>query len=329
MNSPGVLTIGEAMVVFFTDGTPIGEASSVFRTGLAGAESNVAANLANLGLQTEWFGRLGNDPFGAQLIGRLEALGVRTDRVIRSDTENTGIYFKDRVDDQSQVYYYRKHSAASLMVPEDLDHLALESRDIVHVSGITLAISQSARATVQALAKLIKGHKAKLSFDVNYRSKLWPREEAAPQILELANQADIVFTGRDEAELLWGTAQPDEIRELIHLPETLVVKDADIGATVYSAGQAIFTPSLAVDVVEPVGAGDAFAAGYLAATLQGLGAKKALLAGHVLAAITLRSYSDLAELPSFEQLQKFIEDHEENWPPNTLPVPKSQGSRKG
>jgi 2-dehydro-3-deoxygluconokinase len=131
-----------------------------------------------------------------------------------------------------------------------------------------------------------------VSFDVNYRPALWSVAEAAPRLHRLAQRADVVFVGLDEAETLWGTQTPDEVRAILHAPGRLVIKDSDVGATEYSTEGEQFVPALKVDVIEAVGAGDAFAAGYLAADLDGREAFDRLTAGHQRAALVLRSMSD-------------------------------------
>jgi 2-dehydro-3-deoxygluconokinase len=135
---------------------------------------------------------------------------------------------------------------------------------------------------------------ATVSFDVNDRRALWSQEQAATTLARLADAADIAFVGRDEAERLWGTPTADDVRR--HLPNCalLIVKDGDVGATAYRGDEAsVFVPAPRVDVVEPVGAGDAFASGFLAATLDGADLASSLSAGHAAAARVLMTRGDL------------------------------------
>ena len=134
-----------------------------------------------------------------------------------------------------------------------------------------------------------------MSFDVNHRAALWSAEAAAPALAALARRADLVFTGRDEAAALWGAELDDDIRALLPDVPELVVKDGDVGATAYLADRRVFEPALVVDVIEAVGAGDAFAGGYLAARLSGKDAGERLRAGHRRAALTLRTTGDFVE----------------------------------
>jgi 2-dehydro-3-deoxygluconokinase len=148
-----------------------------------------------------------------------------------------------------------------------------------------------------------------VSFDVNHRPALWrqrPSDTAATSLLALARAADIVFVGRDEAEALWGTRKPDEIRDLIGAGPgpgpLLVVKDAGHGATSYAADGTVFAPTPESEVLERVGAGDAFAAGYLAGLLEDRDAAGRLRLGHLVAAATLRTREDTPTVPPRPEL---------------------------
>jgi len=134
---------------------------------------------------------------------------------------------------------------------------------------------------------------AVLSFDVNHRAALWPASVAGPVLRELANRSDIVFVGLDEAQTLWGCEDPESVRALIPAPAHLVVKDGDVGATEFSTADAVFVPAIPTEVVEAVGAGDAFAAGWLAGLLAGDGAVERLRGGHRRAHLVLQSTDDV------------------------------------
>ena len=172
----------------------------------------------------------------------------------------------------------------------------------VHVSGITAALSAScADLLAYGLAERPVGG-AVMSFDVNYRPALWPPERAAPVLAELANQADLVFVGLDEAGVLWGCGSADDVRSVLAGPAALVVKDGAVGATAFGTGGVTFVPAPAVDVVEPVGAGDAFAAGYLFGTLRGMDVRARLAVGHKLAAASLTTADDVGAAPNVDVL---------------------------
>ncbi|MFJ6280594.1 sugar kinase [Arthrobacter subterraneus] len=290
---PEVLCLGETMVLVTPErAEPLVQAES-FRLGIGGAESTVALYLAELGHPTSWISQVGNDPLGDRLIRILDRYGVDTSRVRVAPHAPTGVYFKDPSDDgTTTVYYYRSGSAASQMSENILDGISFESVRAVHVSGITAGLSASCRSLLWTVFRRARDAGVKVSFDVNYRPGVWSGSEAAPVLLNLAREADVVFVGRDEAEKLWGTASPETIAAYIQAPGLLIVKDGDVGATEFTTGTKTFVPAHAVDVVEAVGAGDAFAAGYLSVLLRGGAPDDRLRKGHDLAARALSSVSD-------------------------------------
>jgi 2-dehydro-3-deoxygluconokinase len=292
--TPELLAVGETMsMVAPLDGSRLVDARE-FRVDAGGAESNVAAHVAALGHRAAWFSRLGADALGDRILRQLAALGVDVSSVERDASHPTGLYVKDP---GHGVRYYRAGSAAAHLDISDAETVSLDGVRILHVSGITAAISDTASAFLDAL--ISRAHEAgvTVSFDVNHRAALWPLELAAARLRELAARADLVLVGRDEAETLWGTATADDIRALLAEPAELVVKDGDVGATLYDADGAHFVPALRVEVLEAVGAGDAFAGGYLAARLDGADADTRLRAGHARAALVLQTTSDTIEEP--------------------------------
>lgn len=259
-----------------------------------GAESNVASHAAHLGVSSAWVSVLGEDVLGYRIRRSIEHHGVDVRWVTSDSKAPTGVYFKDP---GHGVLYYRRGSAASQMDPATVASVPLESAAIVHLSGITPALSESCANLVEAVYERVAASGAALSFDVNYRPSLWPTDSAAPTLRILANRADIVFVGLDEAEALWGCGTPDDVRAM--LPDTvrLIVKDGDVGATEFSDGTRVFEPAIPTEVIEAVGAGDAFAAGYLSAALEGSTTRDRLRAGHERARLVLLSTSDFVADP--------------------------------
>ncbi|WP_010204429.1 sugar kinase [Salinibacterium sp. PAMC 21357] len=290
---PEIITIGETMVLITpTVAEPL-ETAELFRLETGGAESNVAVHLSALGHHAAWASRLGTDAFGRRVERQLRERGVDTSLVKFSEDAPTGFYFKDP---GNGVIYYRAGSAASAMTPDDLADVPFEQATITHISGITPSLSTTCNALIEAVLDRAENSKTTVSFDVNYRAALWPVAEAAPILLALAQRANIVLVGLDEAEVLWGTTTPDEVRALLGSPEFLVIKDGDVGATEFTAEGHVFVPAHKVNVVEAVGAGDAFAAGYLSGYLTGRTAEQRLSLGHDRAALVLTSTTDLPTL---------------------------------
>lgn len=280
---------------------------------VGGAESNVACGLAHFGHHVQWLSCVGDDPFGQGIMDFLESRGVGTVQVRHDSSRQTGVYFKDSADRRTTVYYYRSGSAASAMSRTSFNSRSLDGVRLLHLSGITPALSSSCDDLMQSLLVERRHGAMTISFDVNYRPGLWSVVEAAPRLRELASAADVVVVGRDEADTLWGTRTPEGVRSLLpHVPQ-LVVKDGDVGATCFSEQGTYFQPALQVRVVEPVGAGDAFAAGFLSGMLRGMPADRCLRNGHVLAALTLQHVSDLPSLPEAERIESWSRLEDAEW----------------
>jgi len=286
-----VLAIGETMVVVHPARAEPLESATEFRLGVGGAESNVAAHLAATGIRSAWASAVGDDPLGRRVLAALARSGVDTSLVRVDGERSTGVYFKDP---GAGVHYYRAGSAAAGLDASFAAGLPLGVVPWVHLSGITAFLSPGGAALLDAVFDARRAAGLPVSFDVNHRPALRSAAAAAGKLRELASRADLVFVGRDEAERLWGTPTARDIRDL--LPGArLVVKDGDVGAHLFDRGREWFVPSREVEVVEPVGAGDAFAAGFLAATLAGAPPEGALDAGHEQAARILGSMSDAGD----------------------------------
>lgn len=291
-SAPAIVCVGESMALVTPTGAGLAEAETATLTH-AGAEANVAVGVALAGHRAAWASRLGRDPLGARLATELERRGVEL-WVEEDDTAPTGVMFKDPGVESSAVYYYRRGSAASRMEPGFLGAAQLDGVRIVHTTGITPALSKTCLAMVERLYDDARAAGAVVSFDVNDRRALWSPEEAARTLARLADAADIAFVGRDEAERIWGTATPAQIRAFLPNCALLVVKDGDVGATAFDGdAEPVFVPAPVVEVVEPVGAGDAFASGFLAATLEGADLAARLSAGHAAAERVLTIAADL------------------------------------
>lgn len=290
--APDVVCLGESMVLVAPPAsTPLRSATEA-QLRVAGAESNTAQYLADLGHRVSWVSRLGDDPLGERVVSEVAASGVDTRAVVRDPAAPTAVYFKDPGPEGTRVHYYRAGSAASRMSAADLDAVAFRDVRVGYTSGVTVALSDSCAEAVSALFARTQRAGGLRVFDVNYRRALWSSNEAARVLREVARQADVVLVGLDEAAALWGTAAPEDVRELIGATGQLVVKDGEVGATLFDGPDRWFQPAAEVEVVEPVGAGDAFAAGYLSALLHGAEPDERLRLGHRTAELALGSVAD-------------------------------------
>lgn len=281
------------------------EQTEVLQVGLGGAESNVAMGLAAMGIETHWIGRVGEDGFGSRILSELRAHSVGTTGVQRDPVRHTGLYIKvpgqaGQAGPSSSMLYYRQDSAASAMGPDlltdDVVANLLSGARLIHLSGITPALSPACLALCRTLLSQPRNGRI-ISFDVNWRPALWHGKDHGV-LRELANLADIVLVGSDEAEQAFGTGNEHALRALIPDPEVLVIKnEAFTAVALERTGAREEVPSLAVEVLEPVGAGDSFAAGYLSGMLLGFGVKESLRRGHISAACTLTVSGDRGPLP--------------------------------
>ncbi|MET8539426.1 sugar kinase [Kitasatospora sp. NPDC004799] len=307
---PTAVCVGESMAVLLPDRPGPLESVESFRLSVGGAESNVAGALAAHGVPTAWISRVGDDGFGRRLLTEVAARGVDVSAVAVDPHRPTGVYLKevggttgDRHDlgpGRSRLHYHRRGSAAAALSPDLLADPAaaalLAGARLLHLSGITAALSDGCLALLRAL--LADRRPGRLvSFDLNWRPSLW-RDRDPAVLPPLLDAADLLLLGADEAEAAFGTGDPAALRRRFPAPATVVVKDAARQVTALERdGTAVTEPALAVEVVEATGAGDAFAAGYLAGTVRGLDQRRRLRLGHLSAACALTAHGDQAELP--------------------------------
>lgn len=316
-----VVALGESMVTFLP--TRPGRLADVpsFDRSIGGAESNVACALAAAGHTARWVSRVGADAFGDHLVREIGSYGVDVTSVGRDPGRPTGVYFRtagDRATDAHEVAYYRAGSAASAMSTRTVDLTAVRAGRVLHLSGITAALSDDCLRLLRDLtAPRPDHHRPLVSFDVNHRPGLWRDTQGPHVLLELARGADIVFVGEDEAREVWGvTGGPTAIRALLPEPRTLVVKQGAHGATLFerAPGDTVtFAPAPTVHVAAAVGAGDAFAAGLLSATLRALPARDRLRHGHLMAAAALTVPGDLATPPRRDHADRLAALDDDAW----------------
>lgn len=303
--TPRVLTVGETMALL--DPTTEGQiaAGMEFSLRLAGAESNFGIALARLGVAVTWVSRLGADALGDVLYRALEGEGLDLSYVRRDDAP-TGLFFKWRLQGQSSVLYYRNGSAASYLEPPDVPDDALEGAALVHLTGITMALSGSARRTVVDVARRARMRGIPVIFDPNYRPALWasPAEAAAAQE-EVLGFVDWYLCGSEEGNLLWGTSDASELFDALSRRSLrAVVRVGREGALVDDMAETITVPPDRLEeVCDEVGAGDAFAAGFAYGLLHGWRPTDCVRTGNTIAARALRGTGDWETLPYLADIE--------------------------
>ena len=304
-----VITAGETMVL----GVPPRPGRLRHAGGLelkiGGAESNLAVALSRLGLSAGWVGYLGDDEPGQLVLDRIRAEGVDTSQVRRIKEHPTGLYLREQVGADVRVYYYRQGSAASTMQRDAFDAVYLSGATFVHLTGITPALSEGCRAFVLWAAREARASGARVSFDVNYRSKLWGTKEAREFVEEILPDVYLLFAGDEEARALWGRDDEALVRDLAHRgPEEVVLKTGSTGSLALVDGEVLEHPAFTVAEVDPVGAGDAFAAGYLAGHLWDVPAEGRLRVANAMGALSVATLGDYEGLPDRDELRAFLDD---------------------
>lgn len=267
-----VVTLGETMALMKAETPgPLAHVSSL-SLGVGGAESNFAIALRRLDTSVTWIGRVGADSLGDLVQREISAEGVVT-LALRDPGAPTGLMIKERrTSDALRVWYYRAGSAGSRLDRADVPTDRIAGAKLLHVTGITLALSDSAREAVHHAVDCARRLGVLVSFDLNYRSALWPAKEAASRFAEIIAKADLVFAGDAEAAMVVG--ESDDPLELAHRiadlgPTQSVIKLGADGCVGVVDGQAYRQAAVRVNAVDSVGAGDAFVAGYVSELVAG------------------------------------------------------------
>lgn len=303
-----VVTMGEVMALFLTaDALPLGTATA-FRLDVAGAEATVAIGLARLGHRTAYLGRLGDDPLGHQIVRTLRGHGVDVTGLRLVPDGPTGLLVRDAPRDRPiSVRYHRSGSAASTVCPGDIGDTAAEriaAAALVHLTGITAVLSDSAHAAVHHVLRLAREAGTPVSFDPNVRLTLAEPPRWRAVFEEFVPFCDIVLAGADDARVV--TAGDPAAWFLDRGAKTVVIKDGANGAYETDGVTTVHEPGRAVAPVDPVGAGDAFAAGWIGGWLRGESLERRLRAACAVAALAIGAPGDVAGLPDDRTLRAVL-----------------------
>lgn len=298
------VTVGETLALLVSPSAgPLRHAASL-RLGVAGAESNVAVGIRRLGHTAAWLGRVGNDELGRLVLARIRGEDIAA--YARLDPEaSTGLMLKEqRVVGLSRVIYYRSNSAGSRLGVDDLDEPVISKARVLHLTGITPALSRSARETVWSAVDIASAAGAMISLDYNYRAALWRPEDARRELRDLTRVADVVFAGESEARLVVDADSPAELAQSLASlgPPEVIIKRGLSGAVGFIDGTRVEVPAVPVQTVDPVGAGDAFVAGYLAARLDGANGARRLSEAALAGAFAVTVHGDWEGLPERQEM---------------------------
>lgn len=292
-----VLTFGEAMLRLSPPtGVPLTRATNL-AVHVAGAEANVAVALASLGRSVAWVSRLPDNDLGRRVARELTATGVDISHTRWEESGRLGTYFVDlgAGPKGGSVIYDRQGSAAAAISADDLPKRAMAESRLIHLTGITPALSPTCREATEAAADAARESESLLSVDINYRAKLWSTGEARRALEEVAAGADLVLCTAEDARDVFGLeGDPAEVAESLSdrlgSSYTVVTNGAE-GAVCWHDGDAIRVQATPTDIVDRLGAGDAFTAGVIDGLLD-VDVGEGLRRGSVLAALALATRGD-------------------------------------
>ena len=300
-----ILAIGEPMVEFNEDRSG---PEPVYRPGHGGDTSNTIIAAARQGARTAYFTHLGDDAFGRQFLDLWDKEGVSRDAVKLVAGQRTGIYFVTHGPEGHEFSYYRAGSAASLVTPQDLPTGLVESAQVLHVSGISQAISVTACDMVFDAMARAKAAGCIISYDTNLRLRLWPIERARAIIHATAAQSTILLPGLDDARHLTGLESAEEICDFyLALGPTIVAltmgKDGTLVAT-KDARQHV--PARLVKAIDATGAGDTFDGAFLAEWLKTRDPFASAHFANAAAALSTQAYGAVAPIPRRAAVEAFM-----------------------
>jgi 2-dehydro-3-deoxygluconokinase len=306
MTTGGLVTLGETMASFAGAGIGPLKHQPTMHLHVGGAESNVAISVSRLGGHATWIGRVGDDELGDLVLTALRGEAVDVRHAVRDVGAPTGLMVKSRrTSTVGRVAYYRRGSAGSRLEPSDLPVDTLRAAGVLHVTGITPALSPSARAATFAAVEEARAAGVPVSLDVNHRAALWSADEAGPVLADLAARVDVLFAGDDESGLLGATGEPEAVVKALAAlgPAQVVLKLGARGALAAVDGDLLQVPAFPVVVVDSVGAGDAFVGGYLAELLLGADPLTRLRTAAACGAFAVTVPGDWEGLPTRRDLQ--------------------------
>ena len=304
-----VITLGETMVLLHAlDSGPL-HTSRQLGVSVAGADSNFAIAMTRLGWPAIWLSAVSKDQLGDFVVEMIGAAGVDVSRVRRDPDHPTGLLVKFRDEGHTRVLYYRAGSAASHFDPDWLEPSLFETAAVLHLNGVTCALSPSCSATVVRAIALADQHNVRISLDLNLRLQLWDIDRARTTLIPLLPQVDIVFGTEEELLALSGRTALEEALTTIaaHGPTVVVAKRGPRGAIALAGEKRIDHPGFVPPaVVDEVGAGDGFAAGFVSAYLRGAAVDEALRHGNLVGAAAVTVADDVSGYPTQAQLEAWL-----------------------
>ncbi|AJD92235.1 hypothetical protein JMA_29180 [Jeotgalibacillus malaysiensis] len=302
-----VITIGDAMISL----NPVTRGPmryvNTFERKVGGAELNVAIGCSRLGLKTKWVSRLGNDEFGKVILNFTRGEGIDTSEVKLVDGYPTSVHFKEILEDGTgRTFYYRSNSPTTDLTKDDINETVLSGAKLLHVTGVFPAVDPNKNVElIKEAMKLAKKQNMLISLDPNIRLRLWSKEEAKAALKEFLPYVDILLIGIEEAEILYGTDDPDMIiaKSLDEGISYIAIKQGAEGSIGFYNGEKVVSPAVVPGkVVDTVGAGDGFDSGFIYGVLHGWSLEKTLHFANTVGSMVVSVSGDNEGLPYLDDL---------------------------
>lgn len=304
-----VLTIGDAMITMNPMSKGPMRYVNQFERKVGGAELNFAIACARLNLDTTWVSRLGKDEFGRYIFNFVRGEGVDVSNVRLMENYPTSVNFKQINEDGSgKTFYYRYNSPILSMELEDFQDEQFEDISLIHLTGVFMAIDKKNLEIVYKILEIAKRKNIIVSFDPNIRLKLWSIEDARKAYDNVFPYVDILLTGLDEIEMITGFSDEVALGKFANAYNIsdLVIKDGGNGSKLYKNGTWISKEAFKVDVIDTVGAGDGFDAGYVYSFLMNRPDEEKLRFANAVGGLVTTVSGDNEGLPYLEDVENYL-----------------------
>ncbi len=307
-----ILSIGEPLMEFSEIHDPT--RGNIYLPGFGGDTSNFAVAASRQGAKVGYFTRLGQDAFGDRFMALWQQEGIDTRLVIRDPNAPTGVYFVTHDENGHQFTYYRKGSAASLLKPDEITESMILGTKLLHISGISQAISESSCDAVWRAVQIARSNGIMVSYDANLRLKLWPLARAKEVIDATAALSDFFLPSLEDAEQLTGLQDEDQIVDYyLQLGvRRIALKLGKRGVLVATPDERHRVEGFKVDSVDATGAGDTFDGAFVARMLDGASIAEAARYANAAAAISTTGYGAVAPIPYGGHVRSFLTERGES-----------------
>lgn len=305
---PDLVTIGETCAVFVARDVGRMRYCRDFTIRPGGAEATVAVGVRRLGISAGWVSALGDDELGQFVRGFIAAEEVDVSQIVVMPDRSTGIFIRERLPQgNARHYYYRNGSAFSALSKDKISAKYISSAKYLHVTGISPALSAVCDDMIWHAVEVAKDAGVTVCFDPNVRLNLWGKDRAAKSLEKFFRAADIVLPGLEDMEMLFGDATMEQAcTRLIDIGcERFVLKNGHQNVLAYEHGQTLDFPVAGIaNPVDVMGAGDAFAAGFIAGLAGGRSFADAVRYAITVAGISVQMPGNIESLPTSAEVER-------------------------